>query len=304
MGKTYFMRSLVWQLSQQPGAQIIIIDWKGGDGVNYIRNVPGQIGPTVIADLDQSRAALQYAVLECHRRNRELERAHLGKYDGPPVYVFVSEFALLTAKRIGAADPASIFMLSYLAMMGRGAGVHLIMDTQHASADNFGSPVIRNMLDYVQCYRTKNQYDTLAALPPGADVRPYQTLTQPGDGYTFVDGSGRRTLSAYVRPHKMAEIIDSAAPLLDGWPAFDANKLEGFEAPRDAGQPAKGYDAGEIAAALDVLKRKGNHKRMLRDECGEIGNDRATALLVLARELAAELEARGYCKPSGNPSGY
>jgi len=259
--------------------------------------VPGQVGPTVIADLEQSRAALQYAVLECHRRNRVLEEAHLEKYDGPPLYVLVSEFTLLTAKAIGLADPASIFMLAYLAMMGRGAGVHLIMDTQCASVDNFGSPVIRNMLDFVQCYRTKNQYDTLAALPPGADVRPYLTLTQPGDGYTFVDGRGRRTLSAYVRSEQMNKLIDSAAPTLSEWPEFDANKLEGFEQPRDAGQPAKGYDAGEIAEALLILKQSGDKKKMLRQALGNIGNDRAATLLALARELDTELDARGYCAP-------
>lgn len=302
-GKSYFMKSLLWQLCQHPGSQIIIIDWKGSDGVNYIRNIPGQVGPVVIADLDQSRAALQYAVLECAHRNHTVSENHLERYEGPPLYVCVSEFALLTAKIIGLADAASIFMLAYLAMLGRSAGVHLIMDTQHASLDNFGSPVIRNMLDFVQCYRTKNQYDTLAALPPGADVRPYLTLTQPGDGYTFVDGRGRRTLSAYVRSEQMNKIIDSAKPLLAEWPEFDANTLEGFEQPRTAGQPAKGFDAGEIAAALAVLKRPGDKKRLLRQECGAMGNERASALLALARELDSELDARGYCAPSENPSG-
>jgi len=300
-GKSYFMKSLLWQLCQSPGAEIIIIDWKGGDGVNYIRNIPGQVGPVVVADLDQSRAALQYATLECARRNRGVSDNHLERYEGPPLYVCISEFALLTAKTIGAADAPSIFMLAYLAMFGRSAGVHLIMDTQYASVDNFGSPVIRNMLDFVQCYRTKNQYDTLAALPPGADVRPYLTLTQPGDGYTFVDGQGRRTLSAYVRSHKLAEIIDSAEPKLRTWATYDASRLEGlgFDGPGERGRPvAEPFSAHDIATALGVLRGKGTKREVLRERLAGMGSDRADELLDLARELDTEMQERGICRPA------
>ena len=294
-GKTWFMRSLVWQLCQQPGAQIVIIDGKGGDGVGFLRNVPGQVGPTVIDNIDQSKAALLWAVNECKRRYRTMEADRVDRYDGSPVYVFVSEFTLLTADKIGAADPACIYMLAWLAMKGRAAGVHLIMDTQYPKASSFGDTSTRKQFDFTQCFRVADQYDTAAALPPGVDLRPYLTLTKPGDGYTFIEARGRRTLAAYVRPHKLAEIIDSAAPRFDEWSEFDADDLEGFESPRGPGQPEKSFDAGEIAAALSVLKRSGDKKRMLRSEVGSISNERAVLLFALARELETELDARDYC---------
>jgi len=301
-GKTWFMRSLAWQLCQQPGALSIVIDNKGGDGVGYLRNIPGQVGPTVIDDVDTARAALAWVVNECRARYRRMEEAHELECNEPPLYVYVSEFTTLTAKTIGAADPACIFILAFLAMKGRAANIHLILDTQYPKGSDFGNTATRKQFDFIQCFRMADQYDTAAALPPGVDLRPYLTLTKPGDGYTFVEARGRRTLAAYVRPAKLAEVIDSAAPQLAAWPEFDPNDLEGFEQPREAGQPVKGYDAGEIAAALSVIKRAGDKKRLLRQECGGMGNDRAAALLALARELATELEARGYCAPSVRPS--
>jgi len=296
-GKTWFMRSLAWQLCQHAGAQTIIIDCKGGDGVGFLRNIPGQVGPTVIDDIETAKSALEWAVLECQRRYRAMEEARALECTAPPVYVFVSEFTILTAEKIGAADPAAIFMLAWLAMRGRAANVHLILDTQYPKASSFGDTSTRKQFDFTQCFRVADQYDAGAALPPGVDLRPYLTLTQPGDGYTFVEARGRRTLSAYVRSEQMNKLIDSAAPTLSEWPEFDANKLEGFEQPREAGQPPKGYDAGEIAEALLILKQPGDKKKMLRQALGNIGNDRAAALLALARELDTELDARGYCAP-------
>jgi hypothetical protein len=52
----------------------------------------------------------------------------------------------------------------------------------------------------------------------------------------------------------------------------------------------------EIAAALAVLKQPGEKRTLLRRELGGISNDRARALLALARDLATELEARAYCE--------
>ena len=301
-GKTWFMLSLAWQLSHHKDAKIIIIDCKGGDGIGFLRNIPGQVGPTIVDDIDGAKSALLWVVQELQRRYRVMETSSMRECNEPPVYVFISEFTRLTADVIGASDPAAIFMLAYLAQMGRAGNVHLIIDTQYPKGSVFGDQVTRKQFDLTMCFRTADQYDTLAVLPPGVDVRPYLTLTQPGDGYTFVESRGRRTLSAYVREADLRDLRDSAVPQLRAWERFDATALEGFEEPAKRGRPAEPFTAVQIAAALYQQRhpvrgdRREALRRALESQTGSgMSSDRLHELMNLAIELNAELDASDYC---------
>lgn len=293
-GKTWFLRSLAYQIAHHKDARSVIIDFKGGDGIGYLRNIPGQVGPTVINDLDAARNALAWFYNECLRRYRVMENAGQTECTEPPLYLFFSEFTAVTATTIGVADSACIFMLANLAQKARGANMHLILDTQYPRGDVFGDTTVRKQFDFTMCFRTSDQYDTQALLPPGMGLRPYLTLSNaPGDGYGIIGSEARRVLTAYVPENELRAMRDSAKPLLDEWPEYD--DLPGLPEPRDRGQPVKDFSASDIAAALVVLRRDGDKRRMLRAELGSLSNDRSGKLLALARELEAELEARDYC---------
>jgi hypothetical protein len=198
-------------------------------------------------------------------------------------------------KPVGIADAAAIFMLGLLAREGRAAGLHIIADTQNATNGLWGSTTTRMQIDTAVCFRVSGQYDAGAALPAGSNLRPYLTLTRPGDCYLALGSRITRAYVAHIPEAQQRALLDTATPELHTWPDFDANDLEGFEAPRSAGQPAKGFDAVEIASALAMLKRNGDKRVLLRNELGGLSNSRAGDLLKLARELAGELSNRGYC---------
>ena len=312
-GKTVLMLSMLAQLAQSrhytytddgdavldansPGCGLAIVDFKGGDGIGFLRNIPQQIGPTVTQDYDQARAVLAWFFNEIKARDQRQQQAGQRFCTEYPLYLAISEFTKLTAPLpLGIADAASIFMLSAIIKEGRSFNIHVIMDTQHVRGSLFGDTTIRSQLDDVVVFRPQGALDSAGVIPAALGVNPYLTLGKPGECYIVRGARVERGFAIHAPQVHLDKLRDSAAPQLAAWPEFDPNDLEGFEPPRDAGQPAKGFDAGEIAAALAVLKRDGDKKRALRDELGAMGNDRATALLRLARELATELDTRGYC---------
>lgn len=312
-GKTFLMLSLLAQLSQMrhyvnedgdmildehsPGCGVAVVDFKGGDGISYLRNIPNQIGPTVAQDYDGARAVLAWFFNEIKERDRRQKEAGKRYCDEHPLYLFISEFTKLTAdKPLGIADPASIFMLSVIVKEGRSFNIHVVMDTQHVRGSLFGDTTIRSQLDDSVVFRPQGALDSAGVIPASLGVNPYLTLGKPGECYVVRGARTSRGFAVHAPEDRLEELRDKVAPRLAEWPAFNPNDLEGFEAPQGAGQPAKGFDAGEIAAAVMILKRSGDKKKLLRQELGSISNDRAAALLALARELATELDDRGYCE--------
>lgn len=303
-GKTWFMLSLAFQLAHHKDARIIILDGKGGDGVGRLHNIPGQVGPTVINSVDGVRNALAWVYGECMRRYVAMERSNTTACTAPPLYVFLSEFTAYTADGIGASDNAIIFMLATLAQKSRAANIHLILDTQYPRGSTFGDTAVRKQFDFTLCFRTADQYDTQALLPPGLNLRPYLTLSKPGDGYALIGGEVHRILTAYAPDKELRALNDSAEPSLREWPEFDASALEGFEASKAKGRPEEDFTAAQIRAAVMLWRNppeRGDKRTLLqkalRERTGSgISNSRAQELLDLGRELLAELDTADFCK--------
>jgi hypothetical protein len=308
------MLSLVAQLSQakqyefdangeahaldERGCGIAVVDFKGGDGVSYLRNFPNQLGPVIYQDYDGARAVLQWFFNEIKARDGRMKRAGQRYCTERPLYLFFSEFTKLTAdKPIGIADAAAIFMLSVIVKEGRAFNIHVIFDTQHVRGSLFGDTTTRSQLDDGIVFKPNGHLDSGGVIPAALGVNPYLTLGKPGECYSVLGTRVQRGFAVHASEARLKRLIDSAAPQIAAWPEFDANALEGFEEPRGAGQPPKGFDVAEIAAALDILKRPGDKREILRTEFGSLSHDRARDLLKLARELAQALDARGYCAP-------
>lgn len=313
-GKTWFMLSLLAQLSQTrqfataadgsqyadgPGAGIAVVDLKGGDGVSYMANFPNQLGPTVYQDFDGARAVLAWFFKEIKERDRRQKEAGARYCHERPLYLFLSEFTrLVAATPLGIADPASIFMLSAIVKEGRAFNIHVILDTQHIRGSLFGDTTTRSQFDDAVVFKPQGHLDSAGVIPAALGVNPYLTLSTPGDCYTVLGARVMRGFAIHASDAHLEALRDSAEPQMREWPEFDANDLEGFTPSGDPGRPAKNFDAVEIATALQALKRSGVKREFLRDELVDgIGNDRAKELMALARKLAAELEARGYCAP-------
>ncbi|OQA13505.1 MAG: DNA translocase SftA [Chloroflexi bacterium ADurb.Bin360] len=284
-GKTWAMRSALVQLAQDPENRLILIDAKWGDGLGTLSGLPGLVGP-VATDLETAKAALGWAAREMRKRYEA--GGHSGR-----VIVAIDEVQELQS------DPAAVELLRRLVALGRGAGVHCMVGTQHPTKEALGDATIKRNLTGRLALRVEDGVASnvvIGAPSPRADF-----LLGRGDAYAVVPGRVQRLQVAYIPKPTLDGFRQRGKYTLEVWPAFDPEAAGTLQ----PGDDPTGNDApAEIGAALEAA-HLGKGRPWLRDRILQAighkpGGDKARRLLALGRGVYDWLTEQGYTLCNGD----
>ena len=277
-GKTWALRAALFQLAQDRDNRLILIDAKWGDGLGTLGALPGLVGP-VATDPESAKSALGWAAREMRKRYEA--GGHSGR-----VIVAVDEVQELQS------EPAAVELIRRLVALGRGAGVHVLLGTQHPTKEALGDATIRRNLTGRLALRVEDGVASNVVI--GAPAPRADHLLGKGDAYAVVPGRVQRLQMAYIPAATLAQCQGRGSYSLEVWPPFD---------PEDAGtlrpgDEAQGDDPAEVGAAL-LAAHEGRGRPWLRDRIAEAtghkpGGDKARRLLALGRGVYAWLTEQGY----------
>jgi len=281
-GKSWAMRSVAAQLSQNDRAQLVLIDGKWGDGLGILNGLQGQVGPIAV-EREDVIGALYWTYVEMRRRYQESEQ------DPPPLTVVFDEFQEFTR---GAQEPAIIELLRRIGSQGRAANVHLVAGTQHPTVDVFGDNTTRRHFTARIALRVTD-YAASEAAVGGPNPRADLHLLGQGDAYVVTSNAVQRVQMAYIPPASFRGYT-GGQPQVRAWPVFKAESL----GVNTRGRPRELYSPEEYARAI-IAARDGVGRPTLQDRLRKkgqtMGGGRSGRLLQVGQTIHAILEADGYC---------
>lgn len=274
-GKTWALRAALAQLARDGHNRLILVDAKYGASLGCLGGLPGLVGP-VATDLPTAKQALSWAVVTMRRRYETGDRR--GR-----LIVAVDEVQELQA------DAGAVELLRRLVVQGRGAGVHVILGTQHPTKDAFGDPAIKRNLPGRLALRVEDAVASNVVI--GGPAPRADHLLGAGDAYAVIPGAVQRLQLAYI-PER--ELPTDGRPELTDWPAYDA------EAAGTLPENRGGFAVSPTEAAVSILaaclgKGQPTLKAMVEKATGQRpGGSRADRLLVYGREAYAWLQSEGW----------
>lgn len=291
-GKTEAIRSAVVQLSRDRGNQIVLIDGKQGDGLYLLGDLPGVVAPVAI-DTRSARNALAWAAGQMRER---YERKRRGEQAAGRLVVVADEIQAFAGEKTG--DPYNAALLQTLVTQGRGAGVHVMIGTQHPVAAAFSDVLVRRNLVGRLALRTED-YKASEVVVGGEFPRADRLLGQ-GDAFAIVPGHVERVQVAWIPEAQIVEEVKlrGEGNLLDAYPEADGAGEEG--------SAGVAYDEQELAIALAAASSGAGRPRLQAalEKAGfpRPGSNRADRLLRYSRGVHDWLENMGYeirCLPGG-----
>jgi len=267
-GKSVAMCQAVYQLSQDPRNQFVLMDGKFGDGLNPVRGISGAVGP-MAKDTDEAISAITWAAHEMKKRYTK-GRDYIATC-GRLVVVADEVQEFLTSERFAG-------LLRKIASQGRGAKVHLVIGTHHPTVDLFKDRSTRRALVGRIALLVGDRSASEVAVgnsEPRADF-----LTGSGDSWVVTPSGFVRTQIAYVPESTLVQM--DHPPRFDHWPVVH---------PEDIGVE---FDVGDIAKAV-IVARDGAGRDRLCAETG-LGSTVGRRLLRFGKDLWSELEMMGVCK--------
>jgi hypothetical protein len=271
-GKTWAMRSALFQLAQDPENRLVLVDAKWGSGFRTLRGLPGLVGP--LADTTETaRAAISWAASEMRRR------FEVGDYRGR-VIVAVDEVQEL--------DEVTLGIVQRLTSLGREAGVHVLLGTQHPTKENLGDKATKRNLTGRLALRVEDGVASTVVV--GHNLPRADNLLGAGDAYAVVPGRVQRLQLAYVPRRALQRYDHDGDYSLTAWPDYDPEALGRL--PEDGGgeQHVSGTDEpAEIGAAIEAAYR-GRGRPWLRDRIeeatgGRPGGSKSQRLQSLGRDI-------------------
>lgn len=280
-GKTVALRSALAQFAMDPANRLVIVDGKHGAGFGECR-LRGMVAPTAMRPGDWE-SALVWAVNEMNQRyQREC---------ADRIIVLVDE-----VQEVIKDSPLAVEAIRQLATLGRDAGVHCLIATQHPVVKALGgSTVTRNLTGRLALHVTDSSASSVAL---GSNHPRADRLLGCGDAYVRTPDHMHRVQVAYAG----REMLETSAgePVLDAWPEYSAESLGGRQGP---GQYSRWPVSDEIANSLVSAFHLEGRPR-LKQRLGEcdltIGSERARRLLALGRETLTWLNNHGWrlgCEP-------
>ena len=288
-GKSTALQSILAQLLRQNAPEalrLLLIDGKA-EALLPFGQAAHLLHP-VITDAQQAASALGWAV-------GELERRKAAEWSGW-VLVVVDEVApVLDAS--GGAKGAAAGMLARLLAQGRALGIHVILTTQHPTADTLGGSLARANLPARIVGRVASVDQS--ALACGVGGLKAHRLTGAGDMLAIAGGEAWRCTvalpdlgqieaapSAGVTPIDLDGVID-----LPGAAVLHAGDVAGGGR---AGRVPDNLEADHVAWALAQHARRGKlpSQRAVRDALG-FGAGKADRLIDHASRVLAALEREG-----------
>jgi hypothetical protein len=308
-GKSELMKSIGYQLSGDH-ARIVLIDMKHEEGVGSLNGIPGQVGP-VVSDIKGARRALFWVWQQVVERFKQ--KKNHGAYEGVPIYVFIDEFGKATC------DKAIEWMLYIIATQGRAVGVRIIGSEQKPYAGSYGhtkelaGAIKQQLQKAVVCFETYDEQDTKMILPPHTGLRPYMTLTRPGDGYLVINSVIHRVMFAYVPGADLKAKIESnlSGFTFPRWPQFDVSQIDQLD---DSSAEYNEYSIDQLAVAVasdhSDLNRKKTRELLVEHTGSGISNSKYSDLRRAGQDLEYKLQQLGYriekassVRPSGPEMG-
>lgn len=278
-GKTFAIRSAVAQLDRDIKNRFILIDGKYGEGMGPFARMRGMVGPLAV-DHDSARAALSYAIIEMRKR---YESGYSPEQRGRLVVV-IDEIQEMTN------DPTIADMVRRLVAQGRGAGVHVIVGTQHPTSAAFKDPTIRVNLVGRVAMRTTDYKSSEAAV--GCSTPRADYLLGSGDAYAVVPNAVQRAQLAYISEADLRRTILVGDSEMAAWPDEDA------EAAGSLPDVQQQFNPDEIAISVVNAMYNGGRPALVKhlENSGIMkpGSGRAERLLVFGREVYEKLISDGY----------
>lgn len=216
-GKTTVLRLLVWELADQNppasigatiepgGLHLLIIDGKGGTNFQAFSHLPHLPHP-IIADACEATRALAWALAELEVRKKAGRSL-------PRLVIVVDE----VAEVLEIAGERAAEALRRITALGRELGVHLILATQHPTANVLGGSLAKANLGFRLIGRVTDA--RASVLATGQKDLGAHLLRGNGDFLAVVGDVGHRVQTALVTEDDIARLprVDStgALPLLD-----------------------------------------------------------------------------------------
>ncbi|WP_424676155.1 DNA translocase FtsK [Chloroflexus sp.] len=215
-GKSVFLRNLLLSLLTvyRPGAlELLIIDPKQTD-FTLFNKLPYLRGGKVIVD----RKAVQEALLDLARTemprrqkimaNRSMNiKAFNQRYPEealPPIIALIDEYGLLTSHMSKKEREAFEQSLGELAAAARAVGIHIILATQHPSAEVI-TPIIKANLDARVALRVASQVNSRVVL----DTTGAEHLLGQGDMlFRRPDGRILRLQAPFMDEEELMRLLD------------------------------------------------------------------------------------------------
>jgi hypothetical protein len=218
-GKSVFLRNLLLSLLTvyRPGAlELLIIDPKQTD-FTLFNKLPYLRGGKVIVDRKVAREALlDLARTEMPRRQRIMAHRSMNikafnqrypKEALPPIIALIDEYGLLTSLMNKNKKEREAFeqSLGELAAAARAVGIHIILATQHPSAEVI-TPIIKANLDARVALRVASQVNSRVVL----DTTGAEHLLGQGDMlFRRPDGRILRLQAPFMDEEELMRLLDT-----------------------------------------------------------------------------------------------
>ncbi len=213
-GKSWFVRSMVAQLSMSPKNKFVLIDVSEKIGEGFGKIIPrlsSLIGPAAL-DLDTARSALVWLKEEMSRRFES------GKWDSR-IIIWIDEIPAIKE------DEHCATLIKALVTRGRACDYHLVMCSQHVTEKELGqfSGLIKaNVLG-----RIAFSVGTLAGSVESIYDSSALHLMVPGDCYVRHPNLSRIRLQASYFPDTFLKSHwKTGAPLMEKWPMVSLVDVE------------------------------------------------------------------------------
>lgn len=297
-GKTEALRSAATQLAQNPENRLLLIDCKDGDGLGFLENLKGVIGPCCV-EISQMRNALGMITQEMVRRYRSGSQSPTTPKI-PRIVVVIDEVQTIASEG-EAKDPTGLgTLLANLLYKGRGAGIHFLTGTSNPNVDAFKFPAMRRALAGRVALRVEDP-DSSKMILHDSNLRADQLLGQ-GDSYCQSPQATARTQLAWIPPDEM-KIYLGYQPRLKRYPVFDAEKVGEVDNLPESSVPSQTVifspkeEMAALVAAHHGKRGLGRPKFMayLKEKGLEPGgSSRIDKLMKRGRAWRDELSALGY----------
>lgn len=195
-GKSVMMHNILASLilkNSPETAQVLIIDPKMVEFEFFYKNHP-MLWQPVCTDPEQSYATLNAAADEMMRRYDENRQTGQRFWTGAKLYIIIDEVADL----IDTCGKKVEKVISKIARLGRGAGVHLIVATQHPTAQVLSRQITAN-LDTRIALRVRDKAASRLVLGAnGAEL-----LKGKGDALLYTNGQTTHFQGGYISDEEL-----------------------------------------------------------------------------------------------------
>lgn len=284
-GKSVTLQSITYQLALDQD-QLILVDGKMGEGLQNLDRLPNVIGPVAVTP-DAVQRALAFGALQMYQRYTQRLPST------PKIVLVVDEIQEFRN------DPIIVELIRKIASQGRGAGVHLILATQHPTNEVIGDPTIKRNTTIRIGLRVMDVSSSQAVM--GGSTPRLDYLLGQGDAWSQTPRSLHRVQVAML-DSKLLKTQLKYQPAFSEWPelsetlrkAPDLLNLEELTKPTTT--KAIQFSGRQIGMAMMARARAQSRAELIRQlEGAGTGVSRKTSVRLweIAQETLSTMHHQG-----------